>query len=990
MIAVLVALGLCALLAPPVIHRMGTRGFYLLALAPACALIWVIVNWPRAHDPPRVETIRWVDSLDMNIVLRFDTLAAVMSVLILGVGSLVLCYCAHYFDSVRPRVAVFGGEMVAFAAAMFGLVVSDNMLVLYVFWELTTILSFMLVGFYAVRATSRRAATQALLVTTLGGLAMLVGIIMLGERTGSYLLSDLLADPPASSGYLQVAVVLVLVGALSKSAIVPFHFWLPGAMAAPTPVSAYLHAAAMVKAGVYLVARLAPGFGSFTGWQIAVISLGLLTMVVGGWRSLRELDLKLILAFGTVSQLGFLTVLVGFGDANVMMAGLAMIVAHAMFKAALFMVVGIIDHSTGTRDVRKLARLGERLPVLMGISAVAGASMAGLPFTMGFVGKETAFAAVWGSGALATWQTHTVDIVILIGSVITFAYTTRFLWGAFGRKVRTEPSAAVVKMHPPGPLFYLAPTVLAVAGVAAGFAAGPIGSLLEPHAQTLPSYGHELEHLAMWHGFGLPVVFSIIVIVAGAALFLLVRRLRERVFGFRPLLNADRMYDATLRGADTLSLLLTRNTQRGSLPITQGVILSTMIILPLVVLFTGARTSLEIAGFDAASQVVVGGIMVAAALAATVLRNRLAATLVVGVTGYGCGTLFALYGAPDLALTQFLVETLTLVIFVLVLRKLPAEPEPRHATGFKTARALLGVAFGAALVVIGLFAAAARSDQPLHIDLPAAAYEFGHGANAVNVLLVDIRAWDTLGEISVLIVAATGVASLVFRNRRFGAAPRVADATRDGTATRSGPTGAPDYDDVPPDRTTWLLGSDLRDPRHRSMVLEATTRLIFPTIVVLSVYFFWAGHNSPGGGFAAGLTMGLGLVLRYLAGGRYELGEALPLEPGRILGAGLAISAATATISLLLGAPALSSAVFKVTLPLLGDVKLVTALFFDLGIYMIVVGLVLDVLRSLGARLDVENVAEPNSPAAPRFATETGPGVNPADTGTAPAGGVSR
>ncbi|HQV19642.1 MAG TPA: Na+/H+ antiporter subunit A, partial [Gordonia sp. (in: high G+C Gram-positive bacteria)] len=708
MIAVLVALGLCALFAPPVIHRMGTRGFYLLALAPAGALIWVIVNWPRAHDPPRVETIRWVDSLDMNIVLRFDTLAAVMSVLILGVGSLVLCYCAHYFDSVRPRVAVFGGEMVAFAAAMFGLVVSDNMLVLYVFWELTTILSFMLVGFYAVRATSRRAATQALLVTTLGGLAMLVGIIMLGERTGSYLLSDLLADPPASSGYLQVAVVLVLVGALSKSAIVPFHFWLPGAMAAPTPVSAYLHAAAMVKAGVYLVARLAPGFGSFTGWQIAVISLGLLTMVVGGWRSLRELDLKLILAFGTVSQLGFLTVLVGFGDANVMMAGLAMIVAHAMFKAALFMVVGIIDHSTGTRDVRKLARLGERLPVLMGISAVAGASMAGLPFTMGFVGKETAFAAVWGSGALATWQTHTVDIVILIGSVITFAYTTRFLWGAFGRKVRTEPSAAVVKMHPPGPLFYLAPTVLAVAGVAAGFAAGPIGSLLEPHAQTLPSYGHELEHLAMWHGFGLPVVFSIIVIVAGAALFLLVRRLRERVFGFRPLLNADRMYDATLRGADTLSLLLTRNTQRGSLPITQGVILSTMIILPLVVLFTGARTSLEIAGFDAASQVVVGGIMVAAALAATVLRNRLAATLVVGVTGYGCGTLFALYGAPDLALTQFLVETLTLVIFVLVLRKLPAEPEPRHATGFKTARALLGVAFGAALVVIGLFAAAAR------------------------------------------------------------------------------------------------------------------------------------------------------------------------------------------------------------------------------------------------------------------------------------------
>ena len=961
MIAVLVALGLCALFAPPVIHWVGTRGFYLLALAPAGGLYWVIVNWPGAHDPPTVQTITWVETLDMNIVLRFDTLAAVMSVLILGVGALVLCYCAHYFDEARPRVAIFGGEMVAFAAAMFGLVVSDNMLVLYVFWELTTILSFMLVGFYAVRATSRRAATQALLVTTAGGLAMLVGIIMLGERTGSYLLSDLLADPPGSGIYVQVAVILVLVGALSKSAIVPFHFWLPGAMAAPTPVSAYLHAAAMVKAGVYLVARLSPAFGALIGWQVAVLTLGLITMILGGWRSLRELDLKLILAFGTVSQLGFLMVLVGFGDANVMMAGLAMIIAHAMFKAALFMVVGIIDHSTGTRDVRKLARLGQRLPVLMGIAGVAGASMAGLPFTMGFVGKETAFGSVWVSGALDDWQRHTVDIVMLVGSVITFAYTTRFMWGAFGRKLRTEPSAAVLKMHLPGVLFYLAPAILAVGGVVAGFASGPIGSLLEPHARTLPDYGHHLEHLAMWHGFGLPVVFSIIVVAGGAALFLMVRKLRDRLFGFRPLLNADRMYDATLRGADTLSLLLTRNTQRGSLPITQAVILSTVIILPLAVLFTGARTTRELNGFDTAPQLVVGGVMVAAAIAATVMRNRLAATLTVGVTGYGCGTLFALYGAPDLALTQFLVETLTLVIFVLVLRKLPAEPEPRHATGFKPVRAAIGVAFGLSLVVIGLFAAAARSEQPLHIDIPEAAYTFGHGANAVNVLLVDIRAWDTLGEISVLIVAATGVASLVFRNRRFGAAPRVADAARDGHG-RSGPVGIAD-DDVPSDRTTWLLGSDLRDPRHRSMVLEATTRLIFPTIVVLSIYFFWAGHNSPGGGFAGGLTMGLGLVLRYLAGGRYELGEALPLEPGRILGAGLAISATTATVSLLLGAPALSSAVFEVTLPLLGDVKLVTALFFDLGIYLIVVGLVLDVLRSLGARLDVENEAQPGSPA---------------------------
>ena len=960
-------------MAPGVIGWLGTRGFYVCALAPLGALIWLILNWPDAAAP-ETQTIRWVPGLQMDINLRLDTLAAIMSVLILGVGALVLCYCAHYFDDARPRVAVFGGEMIAFAAAMFGLVVSDNMLVLYVFWELTTVLSFMLVGFYRIRATSRRAATQALLVTTAGGLAMLVGIIMLGERTGSYLLSDLVAHPPAAGVYVDTAVVLLLIGALSKSAIVPFHFWLPGAMAAPTPVSAYLHAAAMVKAGIYLIARLSPAFSTTPSWHIAVVALGSVTMLIGGWRSLRELDLKLILAFGTVSQLGFMAVLVGIGDANVAMAGLAMLVAHAMFKASLFMVVGIIDHSTGTRDIRKLARLGHRLPVLAVTAAVAGASMAGLPFTMGFVGKETAFGSVWDTGAYSPFTAHTIDIVLLIGSVITFAYTCRFLWGAFGRKVRSEPSPAVVKMHPPTKGFMFSPVLLAVAGVVAAFLAKPIGSLFEPYADSLPTYGHEIEYLSMWHGFGLPVVFSIIVIVAGSVLFLIIRALRMRLFRYRPLINADRIYDATLRGADTLSLMLTRNTQRGSLPITQGVILSTAILLPVAVLAWGSRNRLEINGFDSSVQLVIGGIMIACAIAATVLRNRLTATLVVGVTGYGCGVLFALYGAPDLALTQLLVETLTLVIFVLVLRKLPAEPEPRHATGFKALRAVVAVAFGASLVIIGLFAAAARSEQPLHVDIPQAAYEFGHGANAVNVLLVDIRAWDTLGEVSVLIAAATGVASMVFRNRRFGGAPRISDAAKLYGGNGIGPNGlepnsigpngtdSDDDDPIPPDRTTWLLGSGFRDPRHRSMVLEATTRLIFPTMVVLSVYFFYAGHNTPGGGFAGGLTMGLALVLRYLAGGRYELGEALPIEPGRILGAGLAISASTAVVSMFFGAPALSSAVIEFTVPVLGHIKLVTALFFDVGIYLIVVGLVLDVLRSLGARLDVEVTDADNTP----------------------------
>ncbi|QKT09003.1 Na+/H+ antiporter subunit A [Gordonia sp. X0973] len=943
MIATLTALTVAAVVAPAVMWWLDTKGFYLIALAPAAALAWVLLHWPTGGRP-RVETVEWVPRLHMTFVMRMDTLSAILSVLILGIGALVLCYCAHYFDEMRPRVAVFGGEMLAFAAAMFGLVISDNMLVLYVFWEATTVLSFLLVGFYGVRASSRRAATQALLVTTLGGLAMLGGIIALGTRTGSYLLSDLIAHPPSNSVYVDVAIAAILVGALSKSAIVPLHFWLPGAMAAPTPVSAYLHAAAMVKAGVYLVARLAPGFAHLPVWQVLVLGLGALTMLVGGWRSLRELDLKLILAFGTVSQLGFLMVLVGFGDANVALAGLAMLCAHALFKAALFMVVGIIDHSTGTRDLRKLARLGQRMPVLALVAAVAAASMAGLPFTLGFVGKETAFGTIWSSGALSTWQAHTVDLVVLVGSVITMAYSTRFLWGAFGRKVRQAPSLAVARAHLPSPLFLAPPAVLAVCGVVAGFASGWLGHLFEPYADTLATWGHPLEHLGMWHGFGLPVVFSAIAIVAGVLTFLVVRSQRDHLFVHKPIVNADRVYDAVLRTIDAVSLAITRNTQRGSLPITQGVILATAVVLPMSALFSGARRAVDPRGFDAPTQAVVALLMLAAAIGVVLLRNRLAAVLAIGLNGYGCVFLFARHGAPDLALTQALVETLTLVIFVLVLRKLPAETRHHRPPALhRLTRAIIAVAIGGTFVALAYFAAAARSARPLQSIIPDVAYSVGHGANAVNVLLVDIRAWDTLGEVSVLIVAATGVASMVFRNRRFGAAPRVADAT------------AQDDDLlIPSERTTWLLGSDLRDPRHRSLVLEATTRLVFPTMVVLSVFFFYAGHNSPGGGFAGGLTMGLALVLRYLAGGRYELGEALPLEAGTILGTGLAISGGTAVASLFLGAPALSSAMIEVTLPVLGEIHLVTAMFFDLGIYLIVVGLVLDILRSLGARLDVE------------------------------------
>ncbi|AQA22728.1 Na+/H+ antiporter family protein [Rhodococcus sp. MTM3W5.2] len=936
MLAVLLAHAIAAVLAPLVVRAMGRNAFLPLALVPLASLGWVIKNWGTQQSLH----IQWAPGLSMDIDMRFDALAAIMSALILGIGSLVLVYCSRYFTDDEPRLGIFAAEMVAFAGAMFGLVTSDNMLILYTFWELTTVLSFLLVGHYAERASSRRAATQALLVTTAGGLAMLVGFLILGQVGGSYLISDLLADPPG--GWLAgVGVVLVLIGALSKSAIVPMHFWLPGAMAAPTPVSAYLHAAAMVKAGIYLVARLAPGFADSAPWRVTVITLGLASMLLAGWRSLRAFDLKLILAFGTVSQLGFLITLVGIGDRNAALAGITMVVAHAMFKAALFMVVGVIDHTTGTRDIRKLAHLGKRAPALCVIAVLAAASMAGLPPFLGFVGKEGALEAIATTGALSPPVRTLVLATVVAGSILTVTYSIRFIWGAFGRKQLKRPSPAVQGMHAAGPLFLFVPALLAVGGLAAGLAAPAMDRLLSPYAQTLPAYGNADYHLALWHGFGLPLYLTMLVIGCGAVLFVAHRWVSRLRFEHPPLGNADRVYDATLRAMDTISIKLTGTTQRGSLPLTQASILVTLVLLPTILLVLNTDTGVRLRLWESPIQFAVGLIMIAAALAATVMRNRLASVILVGVGGYGCGVIFALDGAPDLALTQFLVETLTLVIFVLVLRKLPAETDERQSVGFKVPRALLGAAVGATVTALGAYAMNARNTAPISLQLPEAAYTIGNGKNVVNVLLVDIRAWDTLGEISVLLVAATGVASLVFRTRRFGTAPRVSDAPGAEEAASSS-------------ETTWLRGGDLIDPRHRSLVLEITTRMIFPTMMVLSVYFFFSGHNAPGGGFAGGLTAGLALVLRYLAGGRYELGEAVPIDAGKILGLGLMFSAGTAMASLFLGAPALSSATLEVTLPLLGHIKMVTAIFFDLGVYLIVVGLVLDVLRSLGARLDAE------------------------------------
>jgi multicomponent Na+:H+ antiporter subunit A len=933
---------LAAALAPVAVRLWGRSAFVALAIVPGASFAWVIAQLSTVLAGGAVqETVPWIPALDLELAFRLDALALLFAGLVTGVGALVLLYCARYFEPGDDGMGRFAGQLTAFAGAMLGLVVADDLLLLYVFWELTTIFSYLLIGGAGTRVPARRAAGQALILTTAGGLAMLVGLIMIGEASDSYLLSEVVADP-AVGPLVTAGTVLVLVGAITKSAMVPFHFWLPAAMEAPTPVSAYLHAAAMVKAGIYLVARFAPGFADVPGWRPIVLGLGLATMLVGGYRALRQHDLKLLLAFGTVSQLGFLMVLVGAGSRELAAAGLAMTLAHALFKSTLFLTVGVIDHATGTRDLRRLSGLGRRLPALAVIGGLAAASMAGLPPLLGFVGKEAAFAALW-EGGLADRTAATVVLVgIVAGSALTAAYSLRFVWGAFARKADLPATAPDDLVHRPGALFLLAPAVLALAGLIAGPASPVLEPLVAGYADALPLVAPEAVPLALWHGWQAALVLSAISLLGGAALF----TARRPVFRLQQRLavgaSADEGYWNTMQALDRLSVLVTGTTQRGSLPAYLGTILVVLLVLPGWVLVTRAPWPSEWRAWDTPVQALVGAVILIAAVLALRIRQRLSAVLVVGVTGYGLAVLFALAGAPDLALTQFLVETLTLVVFVLVLRKLPKDITERHRPRERAVRGVIAVAVGLLMACVGAVALSARTATPVSVAYPEAAYDFGGGENIVNVTLVDIRAWDTLGEISVLVVAATGVASLVFLRRRTGAVDRLDPVTlaRDARRGRRAP------------RRQWLAGTVALAPERRSVVLEVITRILFHTVVVFSLYLLFSGHNEPGGGFAGGLVAGLALVLRYLAGGRYELGEAAPVDPGLLLGAGLLFAGTTGVVGLVLGAEVLQTAILATTLPVLGNVKLVTSLFFDIGVYLVVVGLVLDILRSLGAELD--------------------------------------
>jgi multicomponent Na+:H+ antiporter subunit A len=732
--------------------------------------------------------------------------------------------------------------------------------------------------------------------------------------------------------------VLILLGALSKSAIFPFSFWLPAAMAAPTPVSAYLHAAAMVKAGVFLVALFAPaitaaGGPAATCCRVVALAAGVATMLFGGWAALRQHDLKLLLAYGTVSQLGLLTAVLGYGGRDTALAGAAMLLAHALFKAALFLVVGIVDRATGTRDLRRLSGLGRRAPALAVAAGLAGASMAGLPPLIGFVGKEAVFASLFDAGATG----RVVLIGVVAGTVLTVAYTLRFLWGAFATKdavAGEAPAGGAVPDQDRAMVRVLlaAPMVLAVAGLAAGIAAPAVDRVLSPYADRLSATG-PVYHLALWHGPGVALGLSALVLVLGAALFRVGAPAVDRRSARPGDGPAESGYDRLMAAVDRVAVEVTGATQRGSLPLYLGVILLVLVATAGTVLVAGMPFGRPVRLWDDPLHALPVAVLVTAAVFAVRARRRLTAVILVGVTGYAVAGLFLLYGAPDLALTQFLVETVTMVMVVLVLRRLPSHFSQRPTALTRWIRMGIGVAVGTVMAGMAYVAVGARTATPVSVDFPDLAVSYGGGRNIVNVILVDIRAWDTMGEISVLVAVATGVASLIFR--------RAQRLHRRGPGEP--PPGPPEGEPV------WLMAGHTVEAGRRSTMLEMVTRLLFHTIVLLSVYLLFTGHNTPGGGFTGGLVAALALVVRYLAGGRHELAAAAPVNAGAVLGAGLFVAVGTGVGAMVLGGQVLQSAVLDFHLPLLGHVHVVTSTLFDIGVYLIVVGLVLDVLRSLGA-----------------------------------------
>ena len=893
------------------------------------------------------QEIEWLPALGLNLVIRLDGFAWMFCMLVLGIGSLVVLYARYYMSPSDP-VPRFFSFFLAFMGSMVGIVLSGNLIQLAFFWELTSLFSFLLIGYWHHRKDARRGARMALTVTGTGGLCMLAGMLVIGHIVGSYDLDQVLAAGPqirAHPLYLT-CLVLVLLGALTKSAQFPFHFWLPHAMAAPTPVSAYLHSATMVKAGVFLLARMWPVMGGTEPWFWLVGGAGLITLLIGGYAAMFQNDLKGLLAYSTISHLGLITLLLGLNSPLAAVAAVFHIMNHATFKASLFMAAGILDHESGTRDIQRLSGLRTLMPVTATLAMVASAAMAGVPLLNGFLSKEMFFAETVFIQA-SPLVSLLLPVAATLAGMFSVAYSLRFtvdvFFGPPATDLPRQPHEPPHWMRVPVELLVLACLVVGI------FPGWSVGRFLAAAAR--PVVGSELPYysLAVWHGVNTPLLMSIVAMGGGIAMYLILRHYRSRGQVDAPILihriNGKRLFDSslallTLAGHKGRRMMGTQRLQWQLLWLVSAPLVAGVLPLWTRGLYVGDRASLALSPAFAMLWVV--GAVCAVAAAWQAKYHRMAALALMGAAGLCTCITFLWFSAPDLALTQLVVEIATTVLILLGLRWLPKRHESlrlpnraeRRGTRWRRIRdLLLSVGAGTGMALLAWAMLSRPFPESTSTFFLERAFTEGGGSNVVNVMLVDFRGFDTFGEIVVLGIVALTVYALL---RRFRPALETMDLPEQQRA-------------LPAD-----LATDLLNPRQATdtavgylMVPAVLARLLLPIAVMVSIFFFMRGHNEPGGGFVAGLVLSVALLLQYIISGTQWVEAHMPLRLRRWMAAGLLTVLATGLAPLVWGYPFLTSHTAHWDLPLIGEIHVASAIFFDLGVFALVVGSTLMILTSI-------------------------------------------
>lgn len=886
-----------------------------------------------AEGPLRA-VVSWWPEIGLELIFRMDGLAWLFSTLVSGIAVLVVVYARYYLDPADP-VARFFSFLLAFMGAMLGVVLSGNLIQLALFWELTSLTSFMLIAYWYHRADARRGARMSFTVTATGGLCLLVGLVMLGRMAGSYDLDVVLArgDLIKAHDWYLPTLVLVALGVLTKSAQFPFHFWLPRAMAAPTPVSAFLHSATMVKAGVFLLMRLWPVLAGTEEWVWLIGGAGLITLLLGAFLAIFQQDLKGLLAYSTISHLGLITLLLGMGSPLGLVAAVFHTLNHATFKASLFMSAGIIDHETGTRDLRVLGGLRQLMPVTATLAMVAAAAMAGVPLLNGFLSKEMFFAET------VDWASHwPLPLAATLAGLFSVTYSLRFIVEVFFRKRHPElpktPHEPPYWMRFPVELLVL---MCLLVGMLPAFTVGPFlhHAVTAVLGSQAPTYS-----LSLWHGINPALVMSCVALVGGVLLYTAMEL--RRPLGQRPhepllhRFDGQRLFEQILWGLTSLAGRLSGRLSRAGL---QAQLRALVIVVLIAAVLPSLRGLVEVrepsAPIDPLFAVLwLIGAICALATAWMAKYHRLAALALLGGTGLVVCMTFMWFSAPDLALTQLVVEVVTTVLILLGLRWLPRRLPPsvfglRPSLRDRLRRGrdlIIALVAGSGMALLAYLVLVRPDPESIARFFLERALPEGGGTNVVNVILVDFRGFDTFGEITVLGIVALTVYALL---RRF----------RPAQESLLLPQQAND----PPDLTPEEMAE------HGPLLVPGLfMRALMPVLMVVAVYLLMRGHNLPGGGFVAGLTMSVAIILQYMVGGTRWVEANLPIRPHRWVRTGLLLAGVTGLGSWVLGYPFLTSYSPHPVLPILGEVPLPSAFWFDLGVFSLVVGATVLMLIALG------------------------------------------